>query len=213
MVTLPMLRDIAVTQLTGQTNAGANVFSPRDWPTGDALYPCLLLQTPQEDKTSLGRATPMYTVVGTLRVTARVQNVSEIQAEADLETLRGQIEGALIGNPALMMTVQQIAWVRSAMKVSADGDYHLGELMLEFGLEFFQGPDDFYPNPGVPLTEVKIVTDLGNVFDATGVYPPSSAADVPDADLTGTPEGGLPAPRTSGPDGRNEGIIVVTLPQ
>lgn len=212
------LRSIAVgllaTQnpdLTYPTAAGPNVFSPLTRPSWDNSYPVIFLRTPEEEKTSEGRATVQFTVLSTLRVTARVQATTEEACEVQLEALKAQIEGTLINNPALMSLIQQIAFVRVGIDVTARGDFQLGEMMMDLGLEFYQGPEDFYAIPTVPLTKIRIYTDLTNVADPTGTYPPSTESYDPDLDTVGTPFPSNPAPRTEGPDGRIEGGLDLTL--
>ena len=64
---------------------------------------------------------------------------------------------------------------------------------LAFGLEFFEL---YEPNAPIDLQTITLNVDLQNIFDATGTYsnPPFPAAVVP-------------APRTTGPDGRDEGYV------
>lgn len=203
------LRAAAVTALTGATDAGANVFSPLDRPTWAGDYPVIFLATPEEQKESLGRAgAPQFTVTATLQVIARVsmnqaqKDAGAAQAMVELEKLQQQIEVALINNPALMSLLQQFAFVRVTKDVNGDGESNLGELKMDFGLEFYQGPEDFYPIPTNPLEEVTIDGDLANVFDPSGTYanPPF-------------PDSVEPVPRTEGPDGRAEIGADITLPQ
>jgi len=106
------------------------------------------------------------------------------------------------------------------MDEDGEGEQHLGELTVDVGMEFYQGPEDFYPlegevieppfdavnaamvQPIVPLTEFNVTTDLVNVADPTGTYP-----DAPFPDVV------TPAPRTAGPDGRAEGGLLFEFPQ
>lgn len=209
MTTTADLRSLAAAALSGATDAGTNVFAARDWPTWNGSYPVLYLQTPIEDKESISRnGAPQFTVTATLRISARVQKpttttgTGAAAAVVALETLQRQMEVALINNPALMSQLQQFPFVRTEMKVDDDGDQNLAELVMDVGLEFYQGPEDFYPVATVPLEQITVDADLTNVFDATGTYanPPF-------------PQSVEPAPRTSGPDGRTEGGIDTSLPQ
>lgn len=69
------IRTMVVAALVGHTDAGDRVYSPRDWPTSSAIYPALLVQTPFDHKKALGRNTPAFTTVTTVRITGRVQNM------------------------------------------------------------------------------------------------------------------------------------------
>jgi len=203
------LRLFAQGALAGITAAGANVFTPLDRPTWSGNYPVIFIQTPNEEKESLGRnGAPQFTVTTTVRLIARVKQAQEendagaAKAELALELLQSQIEKGLINNPPLMSQLQQFAWVRVEKEVVGDSEFHLGELTMDIGMEFYQGPEDFYPIVGDAIEQITVDADLGNVFDPNGTYP-----DPP------FPNSVTPAPRTSGPDGRAEGGLVINLPQ
>lgn len=209
MTSSASIRTLAVAALVGTTAAGSNVYSPLDRPTWKGNYPVIFLQTPSEEKASLGpNSAPQFTTTTTVRIVARVNapqaknDAGAAAAELALENLQTQIEVALINNPALMSQLQQFAWVRVQKEVTGEGEQHLGELVMEIGMEFYQGPEDFYPTTSVPLEEITVDFDAANVFDPTGTYP-----DPP------FPDSVEPAPRTSGPDGRAEGGLDLTLPQ
>jgi hypothetical protein len=157
------LRSRAVAAVTAAAIVpDGNVFSPRDWPTYAGQYPMILLQTPREEKQSLGRHVPQFTVIVVLKVTARVQapaapaDAGAITAEVAIEALKTAIEVALINDSALMDVIQQFAYVNSMIKVDAEGEYHIGELTQEYGLETYQGPEDFAPPASVPLDELML---------------------------------------------------------
>lgn len=207
--TAATLRAQAVAALTGNTGAGFNVFSILDWPTWSGSYPVLYLQTPKEEKESLGpNGAPQFTVTATIRIQARVQTpalpngAGAANALVALEALQRQIEVALINYTPLMVLLEQFPFVSVEKKVSAEGDQNLGELEMDVGMQFYQGPEDFYVIPTDALTEVTIDGDLTNVVDPNGTYanPPF-------------PSAVLPAPRTSGPDGRSEVGADIILPQ
>ncbi|MCO7569372.1 phage tail protein [Pseudomonas chlororaphis] len=225
MTTTSELRQITAEALKAGTAAGINVFAARTWPTWSGSYPIIWIHSPAEDKESLGRqGGPQFTVTATIRISARVQlkalprNAAAGAMILALEGLQRQIERALINFPPLMSRLQQFPFIRSEMTESDDGDQSLGELVMDVGMEFYQGPEDFYPledpameppfdpvaaaavNPVVPLNEVLVVDDLTNVFDQDGTYP-----DPP------FPDAVHPAPRTSGPDGRSEGGLSLDL--
>ena len=195
------LRALAVTALVGNTLAGQNVFSAKTWPTWSGQYPVLYLHTPKERKESLGPNAPQFTVTTTLRISARVRKqptadgVGAERATEDLEQMYLQIQKALINNPALMRSLQQFPFID--MEMDLDGmssDSDVGEMVVDVGMEFYQGPEDFYPIELDDLEQVAMTVDAVNVVDKTGTYP-----DPP------FPNAVTPAPRTEGPDGRAEG--------
>lgn len=227
MTTTSELRQITAEALKVGTTAGGNVFAARTWPTWSGSYPIIWVHSPAEDKESLGRqGGPQFTVTATIRISARIQlkalpkNAAAAAMILALEEIQRQIERALINFPPLMSRLQQFPFIRSEMVESDEGDQSLGELVMDVGMEFYQGPEDFYPmeeaevqppfdpvaesfvQPIVPLTNLAVTGDLHNVFDPTGTY-----ADPP------FPDSVTPAPRTVGPDGRAEGGLSFEFPQ
>lgn len=74
----------------------------------------------------------------------------------------------------------------------------------DFALDVTITDADGWQPTGTPITSVGIHADLGAPFDPNGTYTPSTDA---------PPYTPAPAPRTSGPDGRDEGALDITLPQ
>lgn len=208
MTTTSELRLLAVEGLMGKTLAGTRVYSARTMATWKGEYPMLYLHSPIEDMESLGRnGGPQFTVTSTLAISARVQeknlprNGGAALVLLDLETIQHQIKMALINYPPLMSRLQQYPFIRSEMHESGEGESDLGELVMQIGMEFYQGPEDFYPFTPDTLEQMNITADLLNVFDGNGIYP-----DAP------FPDAVSPAPRNSGPDGRAEGELTFVFP-
>lgn len=157
------VRQLIVDALKGKTVAGEKVFSPRDFPTMRDMYPCLLVQTPFDHKQSQGRNTPAFTTVTTVRISGRIQEYDSeadddgaLDAELALEALREQIDRAVVNSYELTRRVQQLREIRSTIDVSADGEAHLGQLIYEIDIEYYQGPEDFYPVGAVPLEGIDL---------------------------------------------------------
>ena len=189
------------------TDAGPRVYAPRDWPSWDSQYPVVFVSAPEETKTSMGRHVPQFTVVVTARLSIRVAKPavagdgSAGQAEAQLWAIQRQLEVALINAYAISLPIQQFPTITTRLAYSSEGALHLAGLVMEVGLEFYQGYEDFAPIVATDLTEVAITADLIAPFDPTGTYAsPAFPASV------------QPAPRTSGPDGRAEGAADIILP-
>ncbi len=201
---------LMVVALTGSTAAANNVFAPRDWPAQLGVMPILKVQSPTERKESLGRSgAQQFNVIATVRVIGNVTALASsgdagaAAAMAALRVLQRQIEVAIINSYDLTLRIQQIAFVEIQNRITSEGKQHVGELIMDFGLEFYQGPEDFAPPTISALEEMAIFTDLINVFDPNGDYPAPPVTDPV-----------VPAPRTSGPDGRAEGAgLLIELPQ
>ena len=161
------VRQLVVDALKGKTSAGENVFSPRDFPTTRAMYQCLLVQTPFDHKHSQGKSTPAFTTTTTVRISGRIQEYDgetaddgALEAELALEALREQIDRAVVNSYELTRVIQQFREIRSTIDVSADGEAHLGQLLYEIDIEYYQGPEDFYPVESVPLEGIDILVQM-----------------------------------------------------
>ncbi|HDR9065481.1 TPA: hypothetical protein ACU967_002238 [Burkholderia contaminans] len=177
MTTSAQLRAVAVQALTGATSAGANVFSPRDIASWDGAYPMLIVTTDDEDGDGLGRnGPPQFNVTATLKVVGRVEHeaqnddVGAALCYADLEAIRDQVKASVINYPALMSQLQQFSFFRARMQVGGreDSAFHQGQVVVEIGMEFFQGPDDFYQPTTVPLQEVDLTITEPDGTQETG---------------------------------------------
>lgn len=202
-----VLADLVVAALLGKTVAAAAVHPCRDWPTKLDDLPMIVLDMPSEAKTSLGNAGyPSFNSVATIpihgRVTAKAGagDAGANAVRAALAILKRQIEVAVINDPAIMKLIQQFPFVRSRMGVSSEGAQHVGEVIVEVGMEYFQGDEDFAQPEVSDLEALQVYADLLNVFDPSKTYP-----DPP------FPDAVTPAPRTSGPDGRAEGFAFIDL--
>ncbi len=157
------LRGLVISALTGTTDALDRVYSPRDWPTSEDMYPAILVQTPFDVKNSLGRNVPQFTTVTTVRITGRLQELDDldqdngaVKAEEALEQLREQIERAVINSYDLTRQIQQFLQMRSTIDISAGGEGHTAQLLMELDIEYYQGPEEFYPIEADPLQGIDV---------------------------------------------------------
>lgn len=157
-------RKIVTRALSDATGAGWQVYSPRTLPVQPYQYPLVVVSVRSEHKVSQGRHVPQYTTTTTLRIDGRVMAYdSEDDTESaagvaweEAEAMKEAIERAVIGNPAVRMKFQQIADIRAHIGVDSDGEAHTGIVVLEMDLEYYQGPEDFFPSEIVPLREVNV---------------------------------------------------------
>lgn len=186
MTTSAHLREIFVTALSGATDAGTTVYSPFDWPTDPESYPFILVRAPKERKESLGRNAPLFNVTTTIEIVARTRstaligNAGSAVALAAAEILKGQIEVALINNPAVWahpdgsQRISQFASVDSELTTSSEGKMPTAELLMHIEVEFTQGPEDFFPIPGTPLEGFD-----ASVQEPSGTVKPSFSISFP----------------------------------
>lgn len=182
MTTTADLRALAVSALVGKTAAGNRVYSPMDQATWDGGYPVLFLTTPLETGESYGRGgAPAFTVTATLRIEGRAEELAlpndagAAKLLVDLEALRDGIKACVINFTPLMNELQQFSFFKStvvpAPKEAAD---HIGAAIVEIGLEFVQGPHEFYQPLVVPLTGIDLT-----VKEPDGTQQPGLTIDLP----------------------------------
>ncbi len=182
---------------------GVTVESPGDWESQPVNMPSIKLRCPMERKQSLARTMPEFTTTVTLELLARVVADTEDAAQDAIEALGQAIEQAVFGSVALVRLCQQFSTVTTETDISADGKKHFGGIKLSIDCELFESFDPTEINPAdYPAAQkVAVHVDTAQPFDATGIYPsPAFPASVP------------PAPRTTGPDGRDEGYLEINLP-
>ncbi|GJG92838.1 ABC transporter permease [Cupriavidus pauculus] len=168
MTTSTQIRDLFVQALKGHTDAGQAVYSPFDWPTAPDSYPLILVHCRKERKVSLGPNVPQFDVYSILDITARTKSPALAGDEgskvalAAVEALKGQIEVALINNPAVWVDpnggqrIEQFSSIDSEVNTSSEGDMPMGELSMQIEVKFYQGPEDFYPIPKAPLQTIGL---------------------------------------------------------
>ena len=66
----------------------------------------------------------------------------------------------MVNSYELTRVIQQFREIRSTIDVSADGEAHLGQLLYEIDIEYYQGPEDFYPVESVPLEGIDILVQM-----------------------------------------------------
>jgi hypothetical protein len=187
------------------------VQSPGDWSVPPDVLPAVIVRTGNESKNSIVRGPPEYTTTCTLEVKAIVESATGAQAQDDIEALWYAIEETLLTDYSFTGMLQQVSGIDTVLEISAQGARHLGGIAGLFRCEYFEAfewsePDAGPPTPvppwpnnpplPVPLEEMGTHVDLTNVYDPSATYPnppfPSSV---------------VPAPRTQGPDGRDEGTL------
>ncbi|MFD1557088.1 hypothetical protein ACFSHT_15915 [Paraburkholderia silviterrae] len=163
------LRGYAVAALQGSaTLAGQNVFASADWPTVDPDYPAILVQCYREKKESRAKGSqiPQFIATAVLAITGRVKGTGAASGgpavQALLDQFEDQILYAVTTCQPLISAIQRFAWVDTDQEISAKGQYHAGEVRMNFGLEFPVDIDPYSDRPaalpplGVPLEQVEL---------------------------------------------------------
>lgn len=156
------IRQLAAAALLGKTDAESRIYSTDAWPV--TTYPAILLQTPLEVKEPIGRNVPQFNTMTTLRISGHIQ-LSEAanrvtEAASALERLCEQIQRAVINSYELTRQIQQFAKVRTTMGIDTSSEQHFAEVKVELDLEYYQGPEDFFPIETTPLAGIDIAIDM-----------------------------------------------------
>jgi hypothetical protein len=142
----------------------------------------------------------------TLEIESRAAGANAAAAQDAIELLDFAIEQALFTNYALVSLVQQMN-IDSETEITADGRVHFGATKMTIRCEICEVFDPLLDAPAplqpvaVPLAGVNLHVDMIGTFDPNGTYlnPPF-------------PSSVTPAPRSSGPDGRDEGALNINFP-
>jgi hypothetical protein len=200
MLARRQIRLAALAALTGPAFVGVTIESPGDWSTPPEALPAILLRATDDRKESIAKGQPEFTTTISIEIGVRVGDIDPAAAQDAIEALCYTIEMALLTNTALISIVNQVASVDTKVEISSDGKIHFGGATMTVNFEVPEMFDPFATTPPPALTSFGLHFDAGAPFDATGTY-------------SNPPFPGLPAPRASGPDGRDEGALDISLPQ
>ncbi|CRY71293.1 putative ATP-binding protein [Yersinia pseudotuberculosis] len=163
------IRQLAAVALRGKTDAEDRIYLTEAWPI--TTYPAILLQTPLEVKESIGRNAPQFNTITTLRISGHIQ-LSEGEtpvtvAASALERLCEQIQRAVINSYELTRQIQQFAKVRTTMGIytapsitATRSEPSLAEVKVELDLEYYQGPEDFFPLETTQLAGIDVTINM-----------------------------------------------------
>jgi hypothetical protein len=198
--TAESLGDLIVALLKAAATAGnlagvapANIYGLRAWATQQDELPQIQLALPEEDKVSAGRnGGPQFTVTATLPflITVEAPGAEDEGGAAAVRIALGSIcramERAVVGEPTLMALLQQVPFIRSHARVDGKGEEVTGQRVMMLGLEFYQGPEDFYIETDFENLEVVAETILPTNLDQP-LVPPTDWRDHPTTVVTLTP--------------------------
>lgn len=189
------------------------IASPGVWPTPSEKLPAILVNAPTEQKlpNSVGQAN--FVTGSTVVVQGQLARSTPEEALDAIDALAFAVENAVLMDYWVTRTVQRFTSVQTDIEVTSDGGPHLGGFRMTLVGEMFEtfDPTQVQP-PGspwppaspliVPFEQAQIHLDTMQPFDPNGTYPNPPF-----------PDAVTPAPRTSGPDGRDEGGLDIQLPQ
>lgn len=192
---------------------GVTVQSPGNLAVPNEKLPVLRVSVPGERKQSIQRGMPEFNTTCTLQVIGELQGDTPEAAQDAIEDLGYRVETAILNGYWIVAMVQQFASITTDTELKSEGREHLAGFRMLIECELYESFDPTVPAPDGttwplddpvlrPFQGVNLHVDTAAPFDATGTYPPSPfPGAVPDA------------PRTTGPDGRDEGYLQIDLPQ
>ncbi len=183
----------------------ASVECPPVTATAPAQMPYIGLRCGIERKVgSVQQQLATFTTTVTLEVLARVSANTAAAAQDAIEALALQVELAVLGLVTLLKKLQKVAGVTTTTEINGEGSAYQAGVEMSFDCELFEvfSPPVINPADYPPLEGIDVHIDAVRPYDANGIY--SAPA---------FPSSVVPAPRTSGPDGRDEGTLVIDLPQ
>lgn len=185
---------------------GVMVASPGIWPTQQSKLPWVGVRVPDEAKEGKGPNQPAFDTTISLEVEGRISATTDTAAQDAIEGLGYAIEMAILCNVATIQIIQQVVSVNSTIEITADGKQHFGAVKMIWSFQVYEVFDPTITPQGTldALTSMGIHLDMLAPYDPTGAYTPSTDA---------PPYTPTTAPRTSGPDGRDEAALDITLPQ
>jgi hypothetical protein len=188
------IRMSVVAALQG-ANLGVTILSPGDWSTAVSDLPAILVRAPDNNKNQETKALPNFDSDVVVEVEAKVQATTAEDAQDAIEGLGAVIEQALFTDYVLN---RYGCNTRTRLEISSAGKEHFGALKMTLTYGLFE---EFVVADSPVLSEINLHLDAIQPFDASGTYPspafPGSVA---------------PAPRSAGPDGRDEGGLTFTFP-
>jgi hypothetical protein len=214
-MTAQRLLRLAVVGLLKQKLNGFLVESPGVWPVPQDKLPAVLVRAPNGDKQSINKGLPEFNTTVTVEVLGQVKGDRPDLAQDAVEDLAFQVEQLILQGYWINRVVQQFASVSCDIEVRTDGQVPLAGFKMQIQCETFEAFDATVVIPDGttwPMPEPDTyTTDLQGVnlhVDAVQPADPNGAYSNPLF-----PSSVTPAPRTGGPDGRDEGYLQIDLPQ
>lgn len=179
------------------------VESPPATSTQPKEMPYIGLRCGTERKGSFEKQMPEFTTTATLEILVRAAATTREAAQDAIEALANAIELAVFGAPSVIKMLQQVAGVTSTTEINGEGSAYQAETLISIDCEFVEvfDPTVIAPANYPPLEGANVHVDTVHPFDKNGVY-----LNLP------FPASVTPAPRTAGPDGRDEGYLQLDLP-
>ncbi|CAG9256242.1 conserved hypothetical protein [Paraburkholderia caribensis] len=156
--------------------------------------PAILVRNGDERKTSKGpNGQTQFDTDFVIQIRAIVSDITAEAAQDGLDILGSVIEDVLLRDIGIRGETQDFPAIDTTTDYSSDGRVHFAAISIALHFQIYEA---FEPDVNNTLERMQLTVDLRTPFDPNGTYP-----DPP------FPDAIPPAPRTTGPDGRAEGVI------
>lgn len=189
------LRDLAIDAIISSGCIAQNNVFQYAWPSNLDVNPAVLVNWGREVKISNGREVPNFTTTYTMRLDVKVTDTTMAESNRKLDVLVGQVMRAVLTDYELNKKLQQFPVVEATNITDSNSEFFIAEAIIDIGMEYFE---IYNPCIETELETVTIDVDLKNIYDAVATYPDPLF-----------PNSVVPAPRTTGPDGRAEGYLEI----
>ena len=197
-IRLAALQALKVLETTGDVKV---LDSPGVWTVQPDKAPAVLLRVARTSKETLSVSTTNFTSTVLVEIETKLTAANGEAAQNAIEQLDAQVEQALLTNTAFVALTQRIS-IEADTKITSEARNHVAgtEMLIRCELvETFDpiedAPDALQP-AAPPLEGADLHADLAGTFDPLGIYGDALFGDAIQ-----------PAPRQSGPDGRDEGAV------
>lgn len=179
------VRDAVKAMLTGETSAGANVFTSLDRPLKPDELPAILIYTQTSKRGPKDNGRSFVPRIVTVTIEGAISSKPDTALD-DAEDLAEAIEAIMEGDLTLGNVVTDTQWLQSVSDISSAGSTTLGVCMLEYDVTIltnerpageYEFTDDGFTEPPT-LVEVEPTPIPPDVIG--GPTPPPDTACGPD---------------------------------
>lgn len=193
------MRKLVVTALQAAV-AAPTIQSPGDWSVPPAKLPAILVRCGRDRKISTGpNGETQFNTDLVIEIRGIVSASTAEAAQDALEQLGAVIEDVVLRDTGIRSVTQDFPLIETVTEITADGRVHFGAVSIAVHFQIYEA---FDPDVTNTVERMVVTVDLKAPYDANGTYP-----DPPFPDAIPS------APRTSGPDGRAEGVIDLEFPE
>lgn len=176
-------RDMVRRKLVNKTAAAYRIYDSLPFQTSNDDCPCILIYTPQDNAQSAARHVPLFNASLTISIEVRVAESFKTSA-VTLDSICEAVEDTLLGDQEFLGLFESIASVNTQCAYEDGGDMPLSIAIITITGEYKR---QILPRPDGHFLTAEITVD---------------AVDPRDPNVVG-----------DGPDGRAEGVAVLTISQ